>query len=88
MTKRSMTLTGCAMPAVVLVGAIAAGTSVGSRAEPGGPEAADPWLVDVTAASGIDFTHANGAEGNKDYRETMGSGGCLLDYDGDGRLDV
>ncbi|MDP6528645.1 MAG: CRTAC1 family protein [Gemmatimonadota bacterium] len=43
---------------------------------------------DVTAESGIDFAHSNGATGTKDYREVMGSGACLLDYDGDGRLDI
>ena len=37
---------------------------------------------------GIDFRHQNGASAQKHLVETMGSGCALLDYDGDGRLDV
>ena len=43
---------------------------------------------DATAASGIDFTHVNGARGKKYLPETMGAGVALLDYDGDGKQDV
>jgi hypothetical protein len=43
---------------------------------------------DATKDSGIDFVHANGATGEKQCIEQMGSGGCLLDYDADGRLDL
>ncbi|MGQ0720140.1 MAG: CRTAC1 family protein [Candidatus Eiseniibacteriota bacterium] len=45
-------------------------------------------LVDVTGSTGIAFTHSNGATGEKQYQETMGSGACLIDHDGDGRVDV
>lgn len=51
-------------------------------------EAAGPRFRDVTASSGIDFLHSNGAAGQKNYYEVMGSGACLLDADGDGLLDV
>ncbi len=45
-------------------------------------------FVDVTARVGIDLVHVNGASGEKFAVETM-CGGCgLLDYDGDGDLDV
>jgi len=53
--------------------------------------AADPPAVrfaDVTAASGITFTHANSATPEKYLIETMGGGVALFDYDNDGRLDV
>jgi hypothetical protein len=45
-------------------------------------------FTDVTRASGIDFEQANSATSNKYLVETMGGGVALLDYDGDGRLDV
>jgi hypothetical protein len=45
-------------------------------------------LVDITAASGIRFTHNNGAFGRKYLPETLGSGAAFLDYDNDGRQDV
>jgi enediyne biosynthesis protein E4 len=43
---------------------------------------------DVAAESGVTFTHTNGASPSKHIVETMGSGGLLFDYDGDGWLDV
>jgi hypothetical protein len=45
-------------------------------------------LVDVTASSGIRFTHVNGAFGRKYLPETLGSGAAFFDYDNDGRQDV
>jgi len=64
----------------------AAGILAGFLAAPG-----PGWggaFRDVTAPSGVDFVHENGATGDKQYREVMGSGVCLLDADSDGRLDV
>ena len=51
---------------------------------------ADPAVPfsDRTRTMGIDFRHQNGASPQKHLVETMGSGCALLDYDGDGRLDV
>ena len=46
------------------------------------------FFEDVTDASRIAFVHDRGAEGRRYLPETMGSGGCALDADGDGRLDV
>jgi enediyne biosynthesis protein E4 len=45
-------------------------------------------LVDVTAASGVQFRHRNGAYGGKLLPETMGSGCAFLDYDADGWPDI
>ena len=56
--------------------------SLGAQATPGFT------LVDVTASSGIHFTHNNGAFGRKYLPETLGSGAAFLDYDNDGRQDV
>jgi enediyne biosynthesis protein E4 len=45
-------------------------------------------LVDVTVASGIGFTHDSSPTTQKYLIETMGGGVALVDYDGDGWLDV
>jgi enediyne biosynthesis protein E4 len=45
-------------------------------------------FVDVTQAAGIHFHHNNGAFGKKYLPETMGSGVCIIDYDGDGWQDI
>lgn len=47
-----------------------------------------PFFVDVAADRGLDFVHQNGMSGKLYFAETMGAGGALLDYDGDGDLDV
>jgi hypothetical protein len=49
---------------------------------------ARPWLVDATSGSGLAFTHHAAHSGEWHLPETMGSGGALLDLDGDGDLDV
>jgi|CXWL01.1.fsa_nt_gi hypothetical protein len=51
--------------------------------------AAPPELfADRAADWGLDFVHQNGMSGQLYFVETMGAGGALLDYDGDGDLDV
>ena len=47
-----------------------------------------PWFTDITADSGLDFTHVNGMTGDFYFVESTGSGGALVDYDNDGDLDV
>jgi hypothetical protein len=43
---------------------------------------------EVTDSTGIDFTHVSGNSPEKHYPTGNGSGVALLDYDGDGRLDL
>src|SRR5262245_22451053 len=54
--------------------------------EPAGP----PVFEDITAASGIDFTYRNGEDtaNHLSILESLGGGVALIDYDGDGLLDV
>src|SRR5271165_3505230 len=43
---------------------------------------------DVTAASGIHFIHTDGSSGRRYIVETVASGLGLIDFDGDGYLDI
>ena len=54
--------------------------------EPAGP----PLFEDVTASSGVSFTYRNGEETANHFAilESLGGGVALIDYDGDGLLDV
>lgn len=45
-------------------------------------------FTDITAQSGISFTHFNGAYGKKLFPEMIGSGAAWIDADGDGLLDL
>jgi hypothetical protein len=45
-------------------------------------------FTDVTAQSGLQFRHNNGAYGGKLLPETLGSGCAFLDYDNDGWQDI
>ncbi len=73
---------GCRQPVGV--------TPPGSGEAPGsGPPSTWRGLEDVTAVSGVDFTYRNGREaGRYTILESLGGGAGLLDYDGDGRLDL
>lgn len=50
--------------------------------------AEQPAFVDVAAEVGLDFVHFNGMSGELYFAEIIGSGVAVLDYDGDGDLDV
>ena len=47
-----------------------------------------PRFTDLTLEAGIDFHHYNGARGGYHLLEIMSSGAALLDFDGDGYLDL
>ena len=49
---------------------------------------ADVRFVDATGESGLDFTHLSGMAGELWTLEIIGAGVGILDYDGDGRMDV
>jgi hypothetical protein len=48
----------------------------------------EPVFVDVAAQAGIEFTHFNGMTGHFTIAEITGQGAGLVDFDGDGDLDV
>src|SRR5262249_44096645 len=50
--------------------------------------AAQVKFTDITAQSGVKFTHNSGRAGKKYLPETMGSGVAVFDADGDGYPDL
>ena len=52
------------------------------------PSASEPLFVESAAATGLVFTHVNGATGKYYLPEMMGAGVALFDFDNDGDLDV
>jgi len=58
-------------------------------ADPPVPVSGRPWFRDVTEESGVRFTCRNGEEAdNFTILESLGGGVGLIDYDGDGLLDL
>ena len=52
------------------------------------PATAGARFEEIGARSGISFVHATGATGEKYLPETLASGVCVLDYDGDALADL
>ena len=46
------------------------------------------WFVDASQQVGLDFVHETGAGGSMHMPEIIGGGAALVDFDGDGDLDV
>ncbi len=67
--------------------ALAAALAV-ADAQPAAPAEPVVAIFVDAAAAGLDFVHFNGMSGALYFPEMMGQGGALLDYDGDGDLDV
>jgi len=64
-------------------------TKAGKNALESEPQAAKhSYFVDIAGESGLDFEHWNGGSGELYFVEPVGSGGALVDVDGDGDLDV
>jgi hypothetical protein len=65
-------------------------TEAGEAPSAPGEEESSPGLFkDITKESGIDFTYKNGEDaGHLAILESIGGGGALLDFDGDGLLDL
>lgn len=71
---------------VLLLPVLALGAAAPPKAP--APVAKGVTFADVTAASGVKFTHNSGRAGKKYMPESLGSGVAVLDADGDGWLDV
>jgi hypothetical protein len=54
----------------------------------GGATAAAPWFEDTAGEAGLVFQHSTGASGEFLFPETLAGGIALIDFDGDGHLDV
>jgi hypothetical protein len=66
----------------------AAGAQAGAPAARTLRGGVEEWFTDIAAESGLDFVHFNGMAGGFYFPEVIPPGVALLDYDGDGDLDV
>ena len=81
---------GAARAGRALTAGLVALACTGPRGEPAtdgaraaGVSALRAAFTDITASSGVDFVHTNGASGRRYLPETMGAGVAVFDYDGD-----
>lgn len=90
-TRPSLGSQFLAAPWVLVCAAVLSGCgrdSAPASTSPPPPPAAARWFENITARSGLQFTHDADPTGKYLVPEQMGSGCALLDYDNDGRLDV
>ncbi len=82
------------LTAVLAVGCGGPAATTGKTETPDAPPeeelAGSPLFEDITARSGITFTYRNGEDAANHFSilESLGGGVGLIDYDGDGLLDV
>ena len=69
-----------------LVAVVAGFLATEARSEP--PGSGPIVFRDVAAEAGLRFRFDNGTRGRHDLPEIMGGGVALIDFDGDGRLDI
>ncbi len=67
-----------------LLAALASAAGAGGAEPPSAPIR----FEEVAAASGLAFRFDDGSRGRHDLPEVMGGGVALIDFDGDGRLDI
>jgi hypothetical protein len=79
----------------VLLGLVFAAAACTPKPQPTAPDGHLPGVdgpalfADITTASGLSFTYRNGEEAeHQTMLETLGGGVALIDYDGDGLLDI
>jgi len=73
---------------VLVAAGVVSGCSQSFGGENATPAAAPLPFVDVTKPSGIEFVHCFGDANMNTIVESAGVGVTLLDFDGDGRLDI
>ncbi len=73
---------------VLIVGLFTACHRAAPSASTGNGANDRPWFEDVTARSNVDFEHTSGHDGHYWFPEISTGGVGLLDYDGDGYLDL
>jgi hypothetical protein len=86
-TRRPLVLAATLAVLVPVCGTACKETSRRSRPAEPADAFVEPF-VDRAAASGLDFVHFNGMSGRFYQPEITGPGAGVLDYDGDGDLDV
>jgi len=74
------------LPGLVALAVLPAACHSQPQSEPAPASAA--WFTESARAAGLTFTHVNGMRGGHYMTEIIGGGVALLDYDGDGDLDV
>jgi len=77
--------------ALPIAGSLAEATGEAAKSESpsrSAPGSAKPWFEEVAEASGLRFVHDTGHQQKFRMPESVAGGVCLLDFDGDGLLDV